>query len=98
MGLTAVDHLMGGSPEQVPERYRAGSPSELLPFGVPQLLIHGRDDRIVPLEISERYCEAATARGDRATLTPLDGIGHFELIDPTSAAWSVVEHAASSMI
>jgi acetyl esterase/lipase len=98
MGLTTVDHLMGGSSQQVPERYRAGSPAELLPLGVPQLLIHGRNDTIVPLEISERYCEVATARGDRATLTALDGIGHFELIDPGSAAWAVVRTAVQSML
>ena len=36
----AVRALMGGSPEEVPERYAAG-PDGLLPLGMPVLLVHG---------------------------------------------------------
>ena len=98
LGLGAVDRLMGGTPEKVPERYAAGSPADLLPLGVPQLLLHGRDDTIVPLAIAERYRDAASARGDRVTLTVLDGIGHFELIDPGSTAWPAVWDGVQSLL
>jgi len=98
LGLGAVDRLMGGTPAQVPERYVSGSPAELLPLGVPQLLLHGRDDTLVPLQVAEKYRDTAAARGDRATLTVLDGLGHFELIDPGSAAWPAVRDGVQSML
>jgi len=43
LGLSqgVVEELLGGRPEQVPERYAAASPQELLPLGVPQILVHG---------------------------------------------------------
>src|SRR5271168_2443780 len=34
-----VENLLGGSPGKVPERYRAASPIELVPLGVPQRLL-----------------------------------------------------------
>jgi acetyl esterase/lipase len=62
-----------------PEHFPDGSPIELLPLGVLQILIHGTDDDSVPYGMSERYVEAA--RGE-AELVTLEGTGHFELIDP----------------
>jgi len=93
-----VGHLLGGSPEQHPDRYRAASPPEMLPLGVKQRLIHGLDDNIVPISISRAYVEAARAKGDDATLTELRGAGHFELIDPRSAAWPAVRDAIKNAI
>ena len=45
--------FLGGAPDEVPDRYKLASPIELLPLGVPQRLIHGAKDAIVPLEISQ---------------------------------------------
>ncbi len=44
-----VAELLGGTPEQVPDRYAKSSPMQLLPFAVPQRVIHGDADRIVAL-------------------------------------------------
>jgi pimeloyl-ACP methyl ester carboxylesterase len=62
-----------------PEHFAGGSPLEVLPLGVRQILIHGTDDDSVPYAMSERYVEAA---GGEAELVTLAGAGHFELIDP----------------
>ncbi len=86
-----VGDLLGGSPSEVPERYAKASPIELLPIKPPQRLIHGIDDDIVPIEVSRRYADAAHSRGSDAALTEVPACGHFELIDPRSKAWSVVE-------
>jgi acetyl esterase/lipase len=80
----AVEELMGGSPEQYPERYATASPGLLLPLGVKQVLIHGSRDPDVPHEISQFYVERARSLGDDATLITLKGAGHFEVIDPGS--------------
>nr|BBH95795.1 hypothetical protein KTA_39940 [Thermogemmatispora argillosa] len=87
LGRDAVAELLGGSPADVPERYRLASPAALLPLGVPQVLIHGTADDRVPVEISRSYAERAQRAGDQATLVELPDVDHFALIDPGSAAW-----------
>jgi acetyl esterase/lipase len=100
LGLSngVVDDLLGGSPEQQPERYRQASPIELLPMHVPQRLLHGKQDDIVPIEISRRYQAAAAAAGDDARLIEIDNAGHFELIDPRSRAWPVIERTVKELL
>ncbi len=88
-----IDSFIGGSPEQFPERYADGSPFELLPMNVRQILLHGTEDVNVPYEISQRYYDKARALGDDVRLVTLAGMGHFELIDPRSAAWKFVSDA-----
>lgn len=78
--------LLGGTPEEVPERYRAASPIERLPIAVPQYLLHGTADDTVPFEMSARFAAASK----NAKLIPLPGAGHFELIDPRSREWPAV--------
>ena len=90
LGNGAVGRLIGGSPDQHPDRFDVGSPIELLPSGSRQVLIHGTDDNIVPISQSEKFVERAEQLGDRTTLVRLEGVGHFELIDPESDAWSKV--------
>jgi acetyl esterase/lipase len=90
VGHGVVEQLMGGPPSKFPERYAAASPRALLPLGVPQLVVHGDADRIVPLELSRLYVEEAKAVHDTVTLDVLPGVGHFEHIDPTTIAWEPV--------
>jgi pimeloyl-ACP methyl ester carboxylesterase len=78
-----------------PEHYPDGSPLELLPLGVPQLVIHGTADDSVPFEMSERYVEAA---GGEAELVTLDGVGHFELIDPQAPELGVTLDAITRLL
>ncbi|HET9111830.1 MAG TPA: alpha/beta hydrolase [Ktedonobacterales bacterium] len=88
-----TESLMGGTPEQVPERYTDGSPFDLLPLGVSQLLVHGTADTNVPFEISQRYANHARALGDDARVISLDGAGHFEPVDPSTPEWPTVADA-----
>ena len=46
-----------------PEHFADGSPLELLPLGVPQVVMHGTADDSVPYSMSERFVEAAGGRG-----------------------------------
>lgn len=94
----AVTKLLGGSPEEVLERYQQTSPIEMLPLGVEQRLILGAVDRIVPGELGESYQTAARKKGDRVDLTSVAGAGHFDLIAPQSFAWPAVEGAVRSLL
>ena len=85
----AVRQLLGGTPNQIPQRYAAASPSELLPISVPQRLVHGTDDRVVPFDLSRRFSKASS----NCKLIPVSGAGHYDLIDPRSRFWPTVQHA-----
>lgn len=52
----------------------------------PVTVVHGTDDGRVPVELAHRYHAAHPGTGLRI----LPGTGHFELIDPRSAAWPVL--------
>jgi acetyl esterase/lipase len=82
--------LLGGTPAKAPGRYAAASPRALLPLGVPQLIVHGTADDIVPIEISQDYAAAAREQGDTIEFVELPGVGHFEHIDVAAPAWTVV--------
>lgn len=88
----AVSKLLRGATEELTDRYRQTSPIELLPLGVPQSLIHGALDSIVPPGLSRDYEKAAKARGDEVRLTILERAGHFDLISPHSTAWPTIKH------
>lgn len=91
-GGSPVD-LMGGAPDRVSERYAQGSPSALIPLGVPQRLIHGAGDDLVPVAYVRPYESQAREAGDDVRMTIIPEVGHFELTDPTSVAWPTVRHA-----
>lgn len=93
-----VADFLGGSPGEVPERYRAASPIEMVPLGVPQRLIHGDRDDVVPISISRGYVEAARKSEDDCTLTVPAGAGHFALIDPRAAAWGPVRDTIEKLL
>jgi acetyl esterase/lipase len=95
---TVVADLLGGSPQDLPDRYRSASPIELVPLGVAQRVLHGDNDDVVPFEISRRYVAAATKSGDDSKLIEVPGAGHFELIDPRSSAWPIVKEAVLELV
>ena len=94
----AVPELLGGLPEEVPERLRRASPIELVPLGVPQTLVIGELDEIVPPEQAKGYAAVALRDGDRVEVREVAGVGHFELIAPESGAWPTVRDAVLAVV
>ncbi len=74
--------------------WSAASPIEMLPIGVPQVLIHGTADSIVPFSMSRRFAE----KSGNSRLVPLEGAGHSEVIDPGSAEWQIVQREIVGLI
>ena len=64
VGRGAVEDLLGGRPDAVPDRYALASPVARLPIGVPVVCVHGTADVNVPIRQSERFVAAARAAGD----------------------------------
>ena len=97
LGDHAARALLGGRPDEVPDRYAAASPAQRLPLGVRTALVHGAVDPAVPVACSRTYALAAAQAGDDVLLHELQGVGHFELIDPLAAAWPTVLAAVRSL-
>ena len=85
----AAADLLGGSPRDVPERYAAASPLDLVPLDRPQLIVHSEDDAHVPIAMGRDYVAKAAAAGDPATLAEPPG-DHFAVLDPESSAFAAV--------
>lgn len=98
VGGGAVPDLLGGSPQEVPDRYDLASPVQRLPIGVPVVCVHGTADGNVPIRQSERFAAAARAAGDPAELVTLDGVDHFAVIDPSTAAWGACRDAVARLM
>ena len=98
LGNGAVEQLMGGPPDKLAARYRTASPVELMPIGVRVRLVHGTDDSVVPIQMSNEYQKAAGRAGDDARMIVLGGADHFTVIDPRSIHWSAVESAIQSLL
>jgi pimeloyl-ACP methyl ester carboxylesterase len=93
-GGPVVTALIGGSPEDHPNRYRVASPIELLPFGVPQVYFAGR---MFGAQL-EPYEAAARAAGDTVRSVSLPGAGHFAFIDPQSDVWPDVLESVRTLL
>ena len=88
LGDAATQALLGGEPDEVPERYDAADPATRLdhPPGCEVRIVHGTEDDIVPLDNSRGLCDAHPF----VDLRVVDGADHFDVMDPTSAAWPTV--------
>jgi acetyl esterase/lipase len=89
-GLVAL--LMGGGPDELPERYALGDPARLVPLDIPVLLVHGSDDETVSVQRSRDYATLARAAGGSVELVELAGKAgvHHAHIDPDGQAWATV--------
>jgi acetyl esterase/lipase len=83
--------LLGGLPDEVPERYADASPAELVPIGVPVICVHGDEDVDVPFEQSESF------RGATEVIR-IPGAGHMDVITPGTAAWEACRDAALRLL
>jgi len=94
----AVPRLLGGIMAEGSSRLRRTSPIAMVPLESPQVLVIGQNDPIVPRDQADRYLAAAVKSGDRIRLEEIPGAGHFELVNPASAAWPTVSAAVRDLL
>ena len=78
--------------------WRDTSPIELLPLGVPQIMVHGVYDGIVAPVNGLRYKTRATGKGEKIQIINIADAGHFELIAPWTPQWREVLAAFKSAL
>jgi acetyl esterase/lipase len=90
----AVKQFLGGTPAQLPASYAAASPIDhIAPGDPPMLLVHGRQDPLIPMSQSKAMAAALTAAGvpHRLILVngghDLDFPGHYAKLIPQMLAF-----------
>ncbi|WP_375404198.1 alpha/beta hydrolase family protein [uncultured Sphingomonas sp.] len=76
-GEPVIVPLMGGTPAEKPDAYRAASPAEHLPLGLRQLLVVGEFGPFMA-----PYAQAAKAAGDPVEVLSPAGANHFDIVTP----------------
>jgi acetyl esterase/lipase len=94
----AVVEFLGGTPASVADHYREADPMQVVIAGVPQRIVHGKNDDVVPPAFGRDYVVAKKARGERVELIEIEKCGHFDVIDPRSGAWREVERAVMELL
>lgn len=89
----AVEALLHGSPEAVPDRYAATDPMLLPAPDVPVTLLHGTADQRVPITLSRDYASLVGAH-----LIELPDTDHFALVDPLLPPWRHVRTALAGLL
>ncbi len=84
-GTDVIAQLVG---EGRDDRFADTSIPRLLPLGVPQTLVNGREDRIVPYRMATDYVALARTAGDTVDLHTVADTGHVELVAPETPAWA----------
>ena len=80
---SALLTLLGGRPEEMPERAREASPVyQVDPEDPPFLIIHGTRDPLVPYAASVDLAEALREAGVPVVLQKIDGGGHGDFFGP----------------
>ena len=94
-GNGTITQLLGDEPAH---RYQETSPVTLLPLGVPQILIYGSNDGIVPASFGQAYADVADKSGDKVQLVLINNAGHHEYVVPNSSTWPAVKGAIFSLL
>lgn len=97
LGNNAVGGFLGGTPKEVSEHYREADPMHLS-IKATQWLIHGASDDVVPSSLSRNYAEQKRNRGEDVHYLEIASAGHFDLIDPHSAAWPKIESTVMHLL
>jgi acetyl esterase/lipase len=93
-GAPVVVNLIGGTPEEQPQRYREASPAEMLPLGVRQEILAGR----MFAAQTPAYEAAAKSAGDTVHAVVMKDAGHFVFLDPGSTAWPEVVKSTRALL
>jgi acetyl esterase/lipase len=86
----AVVEFLGGTPAEMGDHYREADPMKLK-INARQRLVHGTADDVVPPTFSSDYVLAKQTMKEDARLVEIPEAGHFDVVDPRSAAWKQVE-------
>ena len=89
LGSNATQNFLGGEADEVPDNYAAAQ-AELPNTAARIVLIHGELDDTVPMS------QSVGAQDLGAEVIIIPAADHFDVIDPTHAAWAAAVGALES--
>ena len=94
---SSIGSLMGGSPDDVSERYHMFSPYAFseMPIGI--TMVQGLNDRIVPHDMVQKFHEKFKNNSDVHLVSVRDG-GHFDVISPNTTSWHYILEACYTFL
>jgi acetyl esterase/lipase len=87
-GTEIIEKLVGPPTMSSRNVYADTSIPRLAPLRVPQILINGTEDRIIPTFYAEDYAAKMRASGDEVRVRLIERTGHVELVAPETRAWA----------
>lgn len=70
----------------------------MVPLSIPQILISGAHDLHRRLEAADAYAAVAREAGDDVELVMAEASAHFEMIDPGSTTWPIVQEVVRTRL
>lgn len=96
-GNDVIAELLGHTESEINAHYKEASPIELLPLGIPQILIYGTDDPVTPINI-DNYVKCAKQDGSSIELIKIKHAGHHEYNVPNSVTWPTIKKWAFTLV
>jgi acetyl esterase/lipase len=87
-GTEVIGQLIGRGQPGRGDPFADTSVPRMGALGLPQVLINGLNDRIIPNHFPEDYARKMRAQGDDVRVRMIENTGHIELIAPESRAWA----------
>ena len=89
---------LGGSPDEIPEVWDR---MELTPTQLSAThtrVLHGVADRVVPISLTREYITRYRAADSKDALVELADVGHYEFLDPSTAASTVIVEQLQQLV
>ena len=96
-GSDVIADLLGHTETEITAHYKETSPIELLPLGVPQILIYGTDDPVTPINI-DNYVKYAQKKFSPIEFIKIPHAGHHEYNVPNSVIWPTIKKWAFTLL
>jgi acetyl esterase/lipase len=87
-GTEVIGQLVGRGQPGRSDPFADTSVPRMGALGIPQVLINGLNDRIIPNSFPEDYARKMRAKGDDVRVRMIPNTGHIELIAPETRAWA----------
>jgi acetyl esterase/lipase len=92
------ERLLGADSRTVRSRRLQANPADMPRSHVRQVLIAGDADRFETPALRDGYVARARAKQEEIEVISIPGAGHFDVVNPKSAAWPTVKRALLAML
>lgn len=89
-GDNNIVRALGGTPNQIPDRYSSVDPIQNIDPGTPVIAMHGTNDTVVLPSLSQKYIAALKNQNGQGQVILLDGEDHTSIVSSNSPAYAQI--------